>query len=279
MPELPEVETVVRALRPAIVGARIERVDFASTRISKGNPRGWKNSLAGRTVERITRRGKYIVISFAAGGHLVAHLRMTGRFRLYPPDARRERHDRLILTVAGGSSAAARRLVLVDTRQFARADFIPDGHAHRHPGIAKLGPEADTITEIDLRRCLARTHRPIKSLLLDQTAIAGLGNIYADEALHAAGVHPLSPGDLIDRAQIRRLRAAIQRILTAAIEACGTTFDTFSDLTGEAGGFAPRLQVYGRDGLPCQSCGAIIERLVLSGRSAHFCPRCQPPPV
>jgi formamidopyrimidine-DNA glycosylase len=275
MPELPEVETVVRTLRAAVLGARITSVRHASSRISRPNPRGWKSALAERTIDTISRRGKYIIFSLRPGGLLVVHLRMTGRFRLYPADAKRGAHDRLILTVEEGPLESRALLTLVDARQFARADFIAEGQARQHPGIAKLGVEADQISETELRRVLANSHRPIKSLLLDQTALAGLGNIYADESLFAAGIHPLAPSDLIDRGQVRRLRLSMKRILNAAIEACGTTFDTFSDLSGKPGGFAPYLNVYSRTGQPCRVCGAAIDRIVLSGRSAHFCPHCQ----
>ncbi len=276
MPELPEVETVVRTLRTAVLGARITRVRYASVRISQPNPRGWKHALAGRVIESISRRGKYIITSFRGGGHLIVHLRMTGRFRLYTPDVKRGRHDRLIMDIEGGPLAAPAGLILVDTRQFARADFLGSGHAKAHPGVAKLGVEADHVTETELRRILARSHRPIKSSLLDQTAIAGLGNIYVDESLHSAGIHPLTPSDAVDRGGVRRLRYSIQRLLAAAIEACGTTFDTFSDLSGEAGGFAPFLAVYSRTGQSCPNCGVFIERIVVSGRGTHFCPQCQP---
>lgn len=278
MPELPEVETVVRTLRNAILGARIESVAFASKRVALGNPRGWKSSLTGSEIESISRRGKYIDIRLGNRGHLIVHLRMTGRFRLYHVGAKRGKYDRLVLAVDGGALREPSLLTLVDTRQFARADYLPLTSVRSHPGIGKLGPEADQVSETELRRILAKSRRPIKSLLLDQTAIAGLGNIYADECLHAAGVHPLASSEVVDRGQIRRLRMAMQRILAAAIEACGTTFDSFSDLSGEAGGFAPFLRVYSRTGQPCLVCTTSIERLVLSGRSAHFCPTCQPRP-
>lgn len=276
MPELPEVETVVRTLRSAVLGARIVEVRHASARIARPNPRGWKASLAGSVIDSITRRGKYIDFTFSNSTHLVVHLRMTGRFRLHPPSTKRGKYDRLTLLVEDGAVNEPSLLVLVDTRQFARADFLKEGSSRSHAGIAKLGPEANQVTETQLRRILARSHRPIKSLLLDQTALAGLGNIYADETLHASGIHPLTPSDLVDRGQIRRLRMSIIRILAQAIEACGTTFDTFSNLSGEAGGFAPYLKVYSRETQPCNSCQTPIERISLSGRSAHFCPRCQP---
>ena len=276
MPELPEVETVVRALRDAVLRSRVRAVRFASARVTRPNPGGWKLALAGSVLTAVSRRGKYIILSFDRGSHLIVHLRMTGRFRLYPSTASRGKYDRLILEIETHSTHETSLLVLVDTRQFARADFIAAGAPAVHPGIAKLGPEADRITELQLRRILARSRRPIKSLLLDQTALAGLGNIYADEALHTSGLHPLTPADLVDRGQARRLRMAITSILTSAIRACGTTFDTFSDLRGEAGGFAPQLKVYSREGLPCLTCQTPIKRIGLSGRSAHFCPKCQP---
>ncbi len=275
MPELPEVETVVRTLRAAVLGARIVGVKFTSSRISKPNVRGWKGALSGAVIDSIDRRGKYILFTLHTGSRLIVHLRMTGRFRLHSPTVKRGTHDRLILLVEGGALTERSLLVLVDTRQFARADFLAAGSANAHPGIAKLGPEADHVTETQLRRILARSHRPIKSLLLDQTALAGLGNIYADEALHAAGIHPLTLSDLVDRGQVRRLRMAIGRILGQAILACGTTFDSFSDLSGEAGGFAPYLAVYSRTDSPCRTCHTPIQRITLSGRSAHFCPYCQ----
>lgn len=276
MPELPEVETVVRTLENAILGARIVSVLYASKRVALGNPRGWKTSLAGSEIEAISRRGKYIDLQLGSRGHLIVHLRMTGRFRLYPVGEKRGKHDRLIIAVDGGALNGPSLLTLVDTRQFARADYLPSTSTRLHSGIAKLGPEADHVTETELRRILAKSRRPIKSLLLDQTAIAGLGNIYADECLYAVGIHPLTSSQIVDRGQIRRLRMSMHRILAAAIEACGTTFDTFSDLSGEAGGFAPFLRVYLRTGQPCLACATPIERLVLSGRSAHFCPACQP---
>ena len=235
--------------------------------------------LLGAVIESIDRRGKYIIFTFQPGSRLIVHLRMTGRFRLHLPTAKRGAHDRLILLVEGGALSERSLLVLVDTRQFARAVFLVSGNVKAHPGIAKLGPEADHVTETQLRRILARSHRPIKSLLLDQTALAGLGNIYADESLHASGIHPLTPSDIVDRGQVRRLRSAISRILGQAILACGTTFDSFSDLSGEAGGFAPHLAVYSRTDSPCKTCQTPIQRITLSGRSAHFCSHCQPPVV
>lgn len=278
MPELPEVETVVRTLRVAVEGARIVGVRHASRRVALGNPRHWREAIRGRTISAITRRGKYIIMSLNPRGALVVHLRMTGRFRLYPASAKRGIHDRLIFEVADGPLPCPMLLTLIDTRQFARGDFLDDGAVRKHSGIAKLGAEADTISETELRRVLAKSSRPIKSLLLDQTALAGLGNIYADESLFLSGIHPLTPSNLIDRGQVRRLRSAMRRILQEAIDSCGTTIDSFSDLSGEAGGFAPRLKVYGRTEELCQVCRTPITRIVLAGRSAHFCPNCQTPP-
>jgi len=275
MPELPEVETIVRALRDVVTGARIDRVVYASRRAALGNRRDWREQLRGRIIEDVERRGKHMIFGLSGEAYLVLHLRMTGRLLLRAPRAGREPHDRLILALGGSRPASLRHLVLVDTRQFARVDFCPPGSLHLHPGLSKLGPEATEISEQQLCRLTARSQRPIKALLLDQRCLAGLGNIYADESLFAAGIHPAARCDLLDRRRLRRLRTAIHRILAAAIAACGTTFDTFSDLSGQAGGFAPRLKVYGRTGEPCRVCGRPIARMVIVGRGTHFCPRCQ----
>jgi formamidopyrimidine-DNA glycosylase len=276
MPELPEVETVVRALRNAAIGRRIERVAFASRRVGVNNPRGWKARISGRSLVAVSRRGKYIIMGFDDDSALVIHLRMSGRLWLQPRGTPRNSHTRLILLLSRLPNADWEELRLVDTRQFARADWCPRGALESHPGLARLGPEANTLTPSDLGRILAGSGRPIKSLLLDQTRVSGLGNIYTDEALHRAGIHPLMPAQRIESRGVRKLQTAICLILDQAIKACGTSFDTFSGLSGQSGGFGPRLRVYGRSGLPCPTCGNRIERIAIGGRGTHVCPVCQP---
>lgn len=270
MPELPEVETVVRGLRRHILGQTLGAVSFASKRVAEANPRSWKVRTQGLQVEQVERLGKYIIVRLNGGSALVIHLRMTGCLWVKPSGYRREKHDRFVLPLADG-----RQLVLSDTRQFARVDWISPFEPARHSGLRKLGPDALAITQAQFADACAKSQRPIKSFLLDQTRLTGLGNIYADESLLAARIHPMTfPASLAPR-RVERLRSALITILQHAIDACGTTLDTFSDLEGRAGGFGPKLRVYQRTGLPCATCHTIIRRVILSGRSTHFCPRCQ----
>lgn len=271
MPELPEVETVVRGLRRSVIGARLGSIRYASSRIAASNQRGWKAALSGRRITDVGRRGKYIILHLSGGHAVVAHLRMTGRIWIKAVPYRRHAHDRLIVTLS-----SHRCLVLNDTRQFARFDWRAPGALNAHPGLAKLGPEAPDLTAAYLRRLCQRTERPIKLLLLDQTRIAGLGNIYADESLFLAGIRPHSPAASLSPRRVKHLHEAIQKILARAIEACGTTVDTFSDIEGSSGGFAPSLMVYRRTGEPCRVCGSPIRRMRLAGRGTHYCDRCQP---
>jgi len=270
MPELPEVETVVRGLRRCLVGERFGTVLFASQRITRSNPSGWRSRLCGRRIEQVGRRGKYIILHLSDDNAMIVHLRMTGRLWIKPASYVRGRHDRLMISLSGD-----RRLVLSDPRQFARVEWHPRSDLENHPGLQKLGPDALTITSAQLSDACGRSHRPIKSLLLDQTRRAGLGNIYTDESLFSARIHPRTFAVSLGPKRIARLGSAITSILRQAIDACGTTFDTFSDLEGKAGGFGPHLQVYRRTGLPCPRCGSSIRRTILSGRGTHFCPRCQ----
>jgi formamidopyrimidine-DNA glycosylase len=226
--------------------------------------------MGGQRVEQVERRGKYIIVNLSGESAMIIHLRMTGRLWIKPGSYRRERHDRFVLRLADG-----RCLVLSDPRQFARVDWCSTSDSAAHPGLAKLGPDALTLTTTQLADACSKSHRPIKSFLLDQTRLAGLGNIYADESLFAARIHPeVFPGSLTSK-RIARLRSAISSILQRAIDSCGTTFDTFSDLDGHAGGFGPQLKVYQRAGLPCTVCRSTIRRITLAGRSTHFCPHCQ----
>jgi formamidopyrimidine-DNA glycosylase len=279
MPELPEVETVARALRATVEGARIEQVTYASRRVGSRCTSGWRRRIAGLAIKRISRRGKYLIFELSADGYLTLHLRMTGRLHLRDHGCKRESHDRLILELSGGVRRRPQKLVLIDTRQFARIEWFPSRHPDNLPPLSLLGPEATALTGPLLWDIVHDSRRPIKSLLLDQTRIAGLGNIYADESLFAARIHPLTPSRSLSQKRTDRLCQSIISILNAAITACGTTFDTFSDLTGRSGGFAAQLAVYQKTGLSCTRCGRRIRRITVGGRGTHFCPRCQKPPA
>jgi formamidopyrimidine-DNA glycosylase len=226
--------------------------------------------LQGRRIESADRRGKYILLHLSDRQTLVVHLRMTGRLWVLKEPYRPQQHDRFV-----ASLSSRRCLVLNDARQFARAQLCTPKSLATHPGLVKLGPDALAITVAELRQRLAQSRRPIKSLLLDQTQLAGLGNIYADESLFLAQIRPMTPAANIGPRRATRLHLAIQDVLRRAIDACGTTMDTFSDIEGGSGGFGPLLMVYRRTGEACKACGSPIQRIVVAGRGTHFCRRCQ----
>jgi len=270
MPELPEVETVVRGLRRVLVGSHFGEVRYASMRVNRSNRRGWKKALSGKSVLGVGRRGKYIIFHLTDGHSVVAHLRMTGRLWVKAEPYQPGKHDRTIVTLS-----SERCLILNDARQFARFDWCPPGGLDSHPGLAKLGPEAPEITLEEFAAICKKAHRPIKALLLDQTRLAGLGNIYADESLFHAGIRPTTLASSLGRQRLQRLHTSLQNVLAKAIEACGTTIDTFSDVEGSSGGFAPYLMVYRRTGEPCRICHSLIRRIELAGRGTHYCSHCQ----
>jgi len=283
VPELPEVENIALGLREAVVGKRVERVCVGTPLIVRGpDRRRWRvfmKELAGRRVVRVTRRAKRLVLAMEGKLALVVQLGMTGKFLL--PDSEKgvvaatPRHTRLILSFRDGTE-----LLFVDTRRFGRVwclrDLDPDAPdaAMEAAGLTHLGPEP-----LELRpkafADILRTARPIKSLLLDQSRIAGLGNIYVDESLWAAGIHPARAGSSLTASEAATLLCQIKRVLRRAIRAGGTTFSDFRNVYGDMGRFRSRLKVYGRRGEPCPRCGTSVQRLVVAGRGTHICPRCQ----
>jgi len=263
MPELPEVETIVRACRPRLVGRRITRFVTRWARHASPSAAAVRDGLAGRTVRALTRRGKHIVWELDDGGWLLVHLRMSGRFEwddAVPAPA----HVRAWWELDDGG-----RLLFCDARKFGRITYTRDLDA----ATAGLGPEplGRAFTAAALAALLQRP-RPLKTLLLDQSVIAGLGNIYTDEALFRAGLHPLARCDRLAAEQVAALHAAIRDVLRLAIRKHGTSIDWIYP-----GGWMQRhLKVYGRTGEPCRICGTPIERLVVAQRGTHVCPRCQP---
>lgn len=272
MPELPEVETIARGLRAALVGHAIRAVEvrWAGT-VAAPAPAAFRKKLRGCMVRRVERRGKWLLIDLSSGETLLVHLRMSGRMLLGPAAAAGDPHTRVVLTLGDG-----RRVCFCDTRKFGRMLLTAD------PGrvLDALGPEplGDAFTPAALRRMLAGRRSRIKPLLLDQRFVAGLGNIYVDESLWRAGIHPLRRADTLSRAEAARLCRAVRRVLRAAIRQGGTTLEdeSFVGTGGEAGRFAVRLAVYGRAGKACPRCAATVERIVVAQRGTHFCPRCQP---
>ena len=265
MPELPEVETVVRTLRPCVVGRVVTEVELLRTDFATPDGFDWSGAVVDRRVTDVSRRAKRIVFTLDDGNRFFAHLGMTGRLLFGDLDRDRPNHTHVVLRFEHGE------LHQVDPRRFGGLAWLG-----LDAGDDRLGPEPLKLRAQQLAARLMSTSRPVKNALLDQALIAGLGNIYADEALFASGIHPLCRCDQLDVAAARRLNRAIKSTLNKAIRHRGSTLRDYRDADGNAGDFQNLHRVYGRAGEPCRRCRGSIERIVLSGRSTHFCPRCQP---
>ena len=272
MPELPEVETVRRDLHPLVAGRRVEsvEVDPASVPLLLGNTgiEAFRAALVGRRFQGIGRRGKYLLLELDDGNTLVAHLRMTGRLvwrhHTDPP----EPFQRAIIALDGQND-----LRWSDLRKFGTWRIVADAA----DAVGKLGPEPidDAFTLAGLRAALSGRSAPIKSVLLDQRRVAGIGNIYADEALYEARIAPVTPAGNIGPAPAKRLHAAVRAVLERGIANRGASFKDYVDGSGEPGQQQMFVQVFRRTGKPCYNCGTLIQRIVVGGRSTHFCPKCQ----
>lgn len=273
MPELPEVEHVVRALRPVVVGRRILAAELKLKRISPEISRTkFNRQLKDLRITAVLRRGKYILFALESGGLLTTHLRMTGKFVALQTDDKLPPYAHVIFYLDD-----ERRLVFCDMRQFGRMRII--ANAHKLPReLMALAPEPleDAFSEEYFIETLSRSHRSLKTLLLDQTRVLGLGNIYAVEALFLAGIHPLKFADTLSKPRARKLYQAIRKVLQEAINVGSTLKIDLND--GEASYFGSSEKfwnVYEREGEPCVNCGTKIRRIAQSGRSTYYCPRCQ----
>lgn len=263
MPELPEVETIRRGLAPALTGRRVVDFGCPGPRQALPDTEAARRAFVGLRFTTPERRGKHLVLRFEGGSAAVVHLRMSGRFA-WSDDGSEPRHVR-----AWWLLDDARRLLLDDARRFARVVASPDPES----SLAHLGPEplAPTFTAAALGRRLRGRRRSLKPLLLDQTFVAGLGNIYVDEVLHRAGLHPLTSAAHLGPSEVRALHRAIRAVLREAIARCGTSIDWIYP----GGEMQDHLRVYGRPGEPCRRCGASIVKLRVAQRGTHVCPRCQ----
>lgn len=275
MPELPEAETIVRGLRPALVGATIRSVDAPHPDVLRQPLRRFSAAVRGRTIEAVRRRGKNVLFHLDGGRVLAVNLGMTGRllpFPEAPKGAHRPTHPAVRLRFQGGGV-----LVFDDQRRFGTVEALePETWAERD---RRMGPEPleKSFTPARLHAGLQTSRSPLRSWLLDQGRIAGVGNIYAAEALYLAGLHPRCPANRVTRHEAEALHTGIRTVLRAAIHHGGTTIRDYRNADGEEGAYARRLHVYGREGEPCLECGDTVERRVFSNRSAFFCPTCQPP--
>lgn len=258
MPELPEVETIVRSLAPRLAGRRILEARFRAPRVLRGAP---EPDLAGCRIASVTRQGKHILLH-TDRGVLAVHLGMTGRLLL---DAEPTPYIRAEFQLDGCA------LLFEDVRQFGRmawGETLP-------PNVAALGPDALGVGEQEFAGRLRSRRGRVKGLLLRQDVVSGLGNIYVDEALHRAGIHPLAEASRLSAARLRRLHAAVREVLSEAVAAGGSSISDYVDADGRRGGFQERHRVYGRAGKPCLTCGRPVEKMVVAQRGTHLCPHCQ----
>jgi len=274
VPELPEVETVRARLEPALVGRRFVRVRIDDPRLVRPlEPREVAAELEGERVAAVERRGKYLVFRFESGRVLLIHLRMTGSLRHAPGGALQDDpHRRAVVTLDDGSDVAYR-----DVRRFGTWLLVESGELDPYLA-ARLGEEplGAAFTTTALRSRLAGRRAPVKAALLDQRTLAGMGNIYVDEALWRARLHPLRPARELDANDVRRLHTGIRRALEAGIARQGATLRDYATPDGGRGSMQEEFKVYGRDGEPCVRCGTPIEKIRVAGRGTWFCPSCQP---
>jgi len=270
MPELPEVETIIRGLAPLLEGRRIAAIELRRDDLRRAFPPDLRQRLTGARVIRLGRRAKYGLIGTDRDDTLVFHLGMSGSWRIDP--AATGPHDHVLIETDEG-----RRLVLNDPRRFGSLDLVATEALDQIPPFAGMGPEplGPDFDKEYLERALDGRTASIKALLLDQRIVAGLGNIYVCDALHLARIAPARAGGRISLPRLDRLAAAVKSVLLAAIRAGGSTLRNYARPDGELGYFSAEWRVYGREGLPCPVCGEPIRRRVDSGRSTFFCRKCQ----
>jgi len=276
MPELPEVETIARGMREALLGRRILSVRLNKTDFID-DPAAMELRLPGTTVLQIRRLGKNLLVDLRSSDgekssvSLLIHLGMTGQIAIISPDAPIPKHTHVFLSLDDG-----RELRYTDVRRFGRMAILSDSEQERVLG--GLGVEPLEISETEFRARILSRNSQIKALLLNQSVVRGMGNIYADEALWFAKIHPKKVGAKLTDAEVRRLYRAMQQILKEAIRLKGSSVSDYQDTDGQKGTFQARHRVYQRDGEKCFRCGSLIRHDTVAGRSSHFCLRCQPAP-
>jgi formamidopyrimidine-DNA glycosylase len=273
MPELPEVETIRRALEPRIVGRQFERVEIQDPRLVRPfEPTAVAAELEGERVAELGRRGKYLVVRFESGRVLLIHLRMTGSVRHAPAGSLADDpYRRAVVKLDDGSDVAYRDVRRFGTWHLLEPDEVDHYLAQRLGGE----PLERTFTPRSLAQRLEGRRAPIKAALLDQRTVAGLGNIYVDEALWRAGLHPLRPAGTLDADEVARLAKGIRQALRAGIASQGASLRDYSTPDGRRGRMQERFRVYGREGEPCPRCGTPIDKIRAGGRGTWYCPNCQ----
>jgi len=272
MPELPEVETIARGLRALLGGKTIRSCLCRCPRIVEGDSLAFSRAVVGRKIEGIQRHGKYLFFLLSGPLTVSLHLRMTGQILMAGPDLRPDKHTHLEFFFAGTEE---KRLIYRDVRKFGRFQLLESGGWAEFVARKGLGPDALGVRLKQVEARFRQSRRALKALLLDQTVLAGLGNIYTDESLFRAGLLPQQRAERLRSGQIRFLLATVRQVLRAALAKRGTTISDFVDANGDRGRFQPELLVYGRQGKPCRKCGRPILRALVAGRGTFYCPACQ----
>ncbi len=286
MPELPEVETIAKGLRQTIVGKKVKDVRAIFPAIVKQKFNIFKQAVTQRKIKGVRRRAKYLLIDLSGGKTILVHLGMTGNLlfivrrpssavRCEPissPTRNCNKHDHLILKFCESNSY----LCYNDQRKFGKIKVFDTDKENRVPELKKLGPDAIDVTPSEFADRFKKRKGRIKSALLNQQIVAGLGNIYADESLYEARINPARRVDNLSKSKLIQLHKAINRILQKAIKAGGSSIDNYLNIDGKTGEFQLQHRVYGREGERCKRCGTKIKRIKINQRSSYFCPRCQP---
>ena len=269
MPELPEVETIVRTLEKSLLGETIVGAELYYESLLETQSEYTLNDLIGARFVSFQRRGKYLWFGFSNDLHLFIHLRMEGKFHLYSEPILPSKHTHMLIRTMN------HEIHYLDTRKFSRFAIVKDPEAYLLTKKLGLEPWDPKLTASYLYNAYSKTTRPIKSVLLDQSIVAGIGNIYADEILYEMKVHPLTPAKNLSKYQCQKIIPIIRYILENAIKAGGTTIRSYTSQLNVTGLFQINLNAYGRSGKPCYRCGSTLQHVKVSGRTSVFCPKCQ----
>ena len=272
MPEMPEVETVRRGLNAQVKGRKITKVEIRYTPLITGDVEQFVEFVTGATITNVDRRAKFLLIHLDNGFTIISHLRMEGRYRISADPAAIDKHSHAIFTLDNGQ-----KMIYNDVRKFGRMQLWKTADLANNKSIAKLGPEplSKEFTFANLKPRIMRHRKDIKTVLLDQSVMSGLGNIYVDEVLWNVKVHPETPANHLSDVDIQNIIEASNVEMKKAIEAGGSTIRSYVDATGHTGNMQNSLKVYGKEGTPCPRCGTEIVKIKVGGRGTHFCPKCQ----
>ena len=272
MPELPEVETITRSLDKILPGKVFQQVTVRYSGSLNCSSQAFKDQLIKQRINQVWRRGKLIVLDLKENLHLVFHLKMSGRL-LYESgsDWQLDKHSHLIFEFYEQGY-----LIFHDTRKFGYCSLLNSNALYQWTYFAGLGPEPLDLNEDEFVHIFQKSRARIKSVLLDQSKIAGIGNIYADESLHEAGIHPATPCCQLDQDRLRKLSLSLKGVLLRSIQAGGTTLRDYVDGLGNPGNYQNGFMAYGRKGLPCKTCSTLLESCKVAGRTTVYCPKCQP---